>query len=313
MIKPNLFIIGEPKSGTTALYNFLKQHPDIFMSEEKEPHHFCTDFIRKANKKNPNNIYNQYEERSKYLSLFRGADRYKYAGEATTDLAYSQEAAKNMHDFNPNAKIIYCIREPYSFMRSLHKQNLRDFFENEKDFEKALALEIKRKQGKNVPKNCPSGDLILYKERTKYKEHAKRFLDLFDRDNFFLVIFEEFRRDNREIVNQIFNFLGIKQVEIDCKKHNVNKDVRAGWFREFATHSSLRKIAQKILPLKVRKKWCQVLNKITLKKAVDKENNKLKIRIKKELRPLVIELNKFLIEKGLLKHKDLLKEWGYKN
>lgn len=98
--EPNLFIIGAMKSGTSSLHNYLSSHPDIFMSQVKEPMHFSReDMWSKGN--------------DDYLGLFADAKNEKYLGESSTEytkLPFRDGVAKRLYEFNPEAKLIYIAR-----------------------------------------------------------------------------------------------------------------------------------------------------------------------------------------------------------
>ncbi|NJR45511.1 MAG: sulfotransferase [Hyellaceae cyanobacterium CSU_1_1] len=74
MNKPSFFIVGNPKSGTTALYNFLKEHPSIFMPKCKEPHYFAKDLCRVPNQQTVYYPMNKQE----YYTLFNEAKKIRY-------------------------------------------------------------------------------------------------------------------------------------------------------------------------------------------------------------------------------------------
>jgi len=93
LIKPNLFILGAPKSGTTSLYAYLQKHPDIYFPHVKEPHYFAKDL--------PSRISNNIVTESDYLSLFKSAYNYKYIGEASVWYLYSDLAIEHIINFNP--------------------------------------------------------------------------------------------------------------------------------------------------------------------------------------------------------------------
>lgn len=131
-IKPNLFIVGMPKSGTTALHNLLSQHPEVFMSSLKEPNYFCFDMKRDAQlfiKTNPHPLRNTaYKIRfpcpteEQYLRLFENSAGFKIRGESSVRYIRSKEAPKNMWKFSPGCKVLVIFREPIAFLRSLHNQ-----------------------------------------------------------------------------------------------------------------------------------------------------------------------------------------------
>ena len=116
MRKPNLFIVGAPKSGTTALYEYLKVHPEIFMSAYKEPHYFGSDL------RGPRMEQFRGNDR-KYLSLFAAATNEKWVGEASIWYLYSQRAAQEIKAYDPNAAIIIMLRNPLEMGYSMFYQS----------------------------------------------------------------------------------------------------------------------------------------------------------------------------------------------
>ena len=120
MRRPNLFIVGKPRSGTSALYYLLSQHPQIYMSPVKEPLHFCRDMIAQVHLYSKGRCYLPHRELENYLSLYRSAKDETVVGEACPLHAYSKVAAKEIYEFNSAAKIIMVFREPVSFLHSLH-------------------------------------------------------------------------------------------------------------------------------------------------------------------------------------------------
>ena len=115
MRKPDFFIAGAPKCGTTAMHTYLQTHPEVFVSKVKEPSFFATDLH------NSNPLVCNIEE---YLSLFAEVRDEKRVGEASTGYFYSQNAAKELKEFNPSASIIIMLRNPVDMMYSLHGQLL---------------------------------------------------------------------------------------------------------------------------------------------------------------------------------------------
>ena len=131
MRRPNFFIVGAPKCGTTALYEYLKTHPNIFLSTPKEPDFFCKDIPEHFE-----NFPNTFED---YLSLFQSAnDNHVAVGEATALYLYSRVAIKDIYQLYPDAKIIVLVRSPIDMAQSLHSQDVFNLIENEKNFEDAI-------------------------------------------------------------------------------------------------------------------------------------------------------------------------------
>lgn len=200
------FIVGEPKSGTTALAHFLGQHPDVSMPSHKEPHFFCTDSIRESDKFHGKQLYFHVRDQDQYHDLFPRDNRLK--GDASTGYLYSKKAAENIHKYNPQAKIIVMLRNPVDFLHSLHMQYVNEATENIEDFEQALTAEKKRKKdwsetSRNV--RCPS--YLYYSERVKYTEQIKRYLRLFKKDRVLVLTHEEFKKNNDETYERVLQFL----------------------------------------------------------------------------------------------------------
>ena len=127
---PDFFIVGHPKSGTSALFRMLSAHPRLHMPR-KEPHFFVPELNSKRSRGTLQN----------YLELFSGAREDQLIGEATTSYLWSSGAAARIAEVQPEARIIAILREPASFLRSLHLQLLRGSVENVSDLREALALE----------------------------------------------------------------------------------------------------------------------------------------------------------------------------
>src|SRR5882757_7658017 len=146
MPKPDFFIVGAPKCGTTALYRCLEAHPEIFVPERKELHHFGTDLYSPT-------YVRQLDE---YLSLFAAAGDAKRVGEASVWYLFSKRAATEINAFNPQASVIIMLRNPVEMLHSLHSQHLYNGTEEISDFATALNAEGDRKMGRCLPKDVPA-------------------------------------------------------------------------------------------------------------------------------------------------------------
>ncbi len=125
---PDFFIVGHPKSGTTALYQMLRAHPQIFMPSVKEPRFLAHD-LRAFAPSTPN----QPDTLADYLALFAPAGAEQLVGEASSSYLRSREAASAIAELSPGARIIAIFREPASFVRSQHLQLLQEHVETEPD------------------------------------------------------------------------------------------------------------------------------------------------------------------------------------
>ncbi|HKC04366.1 MAG TPA: sulfotransferase [Patescibacteria group bacterium] len=211
--KPNFFIVGARKSGTTALYNYLKLHPDIFMSDLKEPNFFATDFSwRKV----------WFDNKIKnYLSLFSKVKNQKAIGEASNTYLSSRTAAKEIKKFAPGARIIIILRNPIDQMYASHSQSYYNGEENIMDFEKALNAEIQRKN--EIGGDFKTGKLF-YRDMVAYYKQVKRYSDLFKPEKIHIIIFEEMLKDTNKTYKRLLKFLNVDDnFKLDFKEINSNR------------------------------------------------------------------------------------------
>jgi hypothetical protein len=200
MKKPDFFIVGVPKCGTTTMHNYLKQHPEIFLPELKELHCFGADFHR---------INHTPYTKEQYLSFFTGAKNKKRIGDASTSYLHSSTAALEIKEFNPSAKIIIMLRNPVDVMYAYHHTNLYGGFEYIADFEEALNAEDKRKRGLCWPDRSGILECLFYREVVRYSKHIRRYFKIFDRENIHIIIFDDFKNDTAGIYKQALCFLGV--------------------------------------------------------------------------------------------------------
>jgi len=201
LIKPNFFIVGAAKCGTTALYVYLKAHPRVFLSPVKEPRYFAEDMP---------NLMNRVAARDDYLRLFKGAnDRHIAVGEASPQYLYSAVAPAKIRAFNPDARIIAMLRNPVDMAWAAHAECLYWFVEEEPDFEKAWRLQGERRAGRCVPPLCKQVTMLLGAEVAMLGAQVERLLAVFPRDQVKFVLFEDFTGRTREVYEEVLAFLGV--------------------------------------------------------------------------------------------------------
>jgi hypothetical protein len=201
---PNLFIVGAPKSGTTSLYEYLKGHPQVFMSVVKEPCYFSADlaFDHSGN-------FLVFERDAKlYDDLFAEAGDARIIGEGSTRYLYSHDAARLIHAASPDARIVAMLRNPVDMIHSLHAHKLAAWTEDLDDFEAALDAEADRVEGRQLPE-FSNPKLSTYRDRARYGEQLPRWFDEFGRDRVKVIIFEDFVRDPANGFRSLLEFLGI--------------------------------------------------------------------------------------------------------
>jgi Sulfotransferase family len=204
---PDFFIVGHGKSGTTALWDMLRRHPQVHLPY-KEPW-FFSDELRPLAALRPEGTGRTPRTVEEYLSLFDGAMPEQRIGEASSVYLWSRTAAGRIAEAQPDARIIAVLREPASFLRSLHYQFVQVYVEPEKDLRKALALEDARREGRGRPSNpyWPGG--TLYSEHVRYVEQLRRYHAVFAPEQVLVLVYDEFRQDNEATVRKVWRFLEV--------------------------------------------------------------------------------------------------------
>lgn len=238
--KPNFFVVGAAKCGTTSMYNYLLQHPDIFMTSHKETYYFGKDIDIKGRVRNL----------EKYMSLFSEARDEKWVGEATPWYVTSATAATEIKQFSPDAAILITIRSPQSYINSLHLQMVNAADEDILDLREALRAEPDRAAGKRICKGCSFPFSIQYRRAARFSEQIERYFDVFGRDRVMVVLLDEIRTDPIKATQKVYEFLEIDagfqpQIEV----HNPSRDLSSldlrlkrfasqnPWFRKLVRRS----------------------------------------------------------------------------
>ena len=232
--KPDFFIVGAAKSGTTALQQILDDHPGIYMSPLKEPNFFYDDVAIKDLRKEllaklatenaekwisdgmQGMLWTAYLRDEKlYKKIFEKATD-KICGEASVSYLYSKNAAKNIFDYNPHSKIIILLRNPSErawshFNMEKRMGLLQNSFINEFN-----------KHKNHV--NPVWGIDPIFLSGGFYHNQVKRFLDVFPKDQIFICLYDDFKNNPNKTIHSILKFIGINNSEgefiIDNKKVN---------------------------------------------------------------------------------------------
>lgn len=218
MKKPDFFIIGAPKCGTTSLAAWLAEHPQIYMSPAKEPHHFNTDHKHVIVK-----------DRRDYERLFEKAnDQHHAVGEASVWYLYSQEAVSNIESYVTNARYVVCLRNPIEMVYSLHEQLIVAGYENEQNFEAAWFLQDERMQGKLIPALCREPDFLNYGAVCSLGAQLERLYAYVPRDRVLPLLLDDIRHDPRAAYLRVLEFLNAEGDErSDFSVRNPAKTLRA--------------------------------------------------------------------------------------
>lgn len=202
MTLPNFLIIGAAKCGTSSIYMYLKQHPEIFMSPIKEPHFFSFTSETKKTQGPRDSVTQAITNLEEYKNLFKGVQNEKAIGEASPTYIYQPNAAERIQNLIPNAKLIAILRNPAERAFSAYMHVVRDRREPAKSFSEALSCEKQR-----IRENW--GPLWHYRNCGFYFEQLTRYFNLFPKDQIQVFTYEDLRSDQEGVLKNIFKFLDV--------------------------------------------------------------------------------------------------------
>jgi hypothetical protein len=217
--KPNFFIIGAPKCGTTSLSKWLSNHSEIFITEPKEPHYFSPDIGRDEKIKTIND----------YENLFSCVEKgHKAVGEASVFYLYSKVAIPHILEYQPKAKFIVVLRNPVEMALSLHTQEIWSRNESIKNFETAWAIQWKRIRLNKFPAGCQRPKVLQYYNICKLGSQLERLYDRVKRDQVKVVFFDDIVSCPEKVYDEILKFLCVNQSTIvDFKPFKTRKRQRS--------------------------------------------------------------------------------------
>jgi hypothetical protein len=300
---PDFFIVGHPKSGTTALYEMLRRHPQVFMPDLKETRFFSREHPHPNPGAHPDTL-------EQYLSLFTAAGPQQRVGEASPQYLSSHVAAGRIAYVQPAARIIAVLREPASFLRSFHLELLQDHVETESSFERAIALEEPRRQARENS-NSPG---LVYTEHVHYVEQLRRYHAVFSREQVLVLIYEDFRRDNLATVRAVLKFLGVDDTHpIELAEANPTVRVRSprayGLVRSLyigngPTAGTAKQAIKALTPQRLRRDALGALRKHVLYGRPESPDEELMLELRRRFKGEVEALSDYL-------GRDLVTLWGY--
>lgn len=276
MTMPNFIVLGAGKAGTQSIYNYLMEHPDIYMSPTKETNFFALNG-EKPNFQGPPDTINQYSiaDLDEYQAQFAGVTTEQAIGEASPLYLYSPIAPQRIKETLPNAKLIVILRNPvdrafscYLFLRARLTETITDFDE-------ALQAEQDR-----IDKNWPWP--WHYKSLGFYYEQLQRYYQLFDPAQIRIYLYEDFRANNVGVMQDMFGYLGVDDTFVPdvSLKYNFSGLPKNKVLQYVLTGPNpIQTVLKPLLPTKLRRK---LVSKV-------KKKNLTKPSLKPEIRQQLIE------------------------
>jgi len=224
--RPDFLIVGAPKAGTTAVHSALAQHPQVFVSQPKEPKYWLCDDAPPPAWNGPGDAHSQQEwmwRRDDYFRLFEGAGPDQVRGESTPFYMWSRGAHRRIGEALPEVKVIAVVRDPIDRAYSNWMHLWSDGLEPESDFETAFALQDARVAAGWAP-FWRYRDLGLYGDQLA---HLRRYVDP---DRILVIRYREIIDQPQATVDATCRFLGIDEGHVPGIPHNNSRNfVEPGW------------------------------------------------------------------------------------
>jgi hypothetical protein len=252
MSGPQFLIIGAARSGTTALYQYLAEHPGLFLTEPKEPHYFAfagttPAFTGPGDRQTINRL--SVTDREAYLRLYRDARPDQLRGEASVSTLYYPDAVTRLHQEHPDARLICVLRDPvdralsaYGFMRTRG-------WEPCDTFEAALADE---------PRRIAEGwhHIWHYTAMGRYGEQLRHVLEVFPREQVLVLRHEDMSADPDAVLGRVYAHLGVPPVQrtVDPDPHRSGEPRSRFLGRVISTHHPLKKLLSPVVPTSLRRR-----------------------------------------------------------
>lgn len=251
----NFFLVGAPKAGTTSVDRLLRGHPEVFLSPIKEPCHFCPEIaaqlapMLQSRRRIDLDAYLARPERETihllpvtsrddYSRLYEGAMGHKVVGECTTFYLSSTQAARNIHAYNPDARIVALLRRPLDRIRSHY----------------AMDLSLGTAQGSLLSlieeelalgKEANWGNCRFYVGASRYASQLEEFYRYFPGDRVCVLSFEDLVADPAAELGRLFAFLGITPPAepLRLPRANQSRAARFPWLHTALRGSRLKPLA----------------------------------------------------------------------
>lgn len=201
-IRPDFFIIGAPRCGTTALSTYLAEHPRIGFSRPKETQFFCTDLP---------GIHFMTADPNEYLELCFGhctGKNYLAIGEGSVWNLYSSAAVSNVLRFNPEARFIIMLRNPIDLCLALYEKRRELLQEDQPTFQLGWRAEEERSQSRSRHFQGPPR-VTGYRDVAKLGEQVERAFPLIPPHQRLLILFDDFIADTASVYRKVLDFLGV--------------------------------------------------------------------------------------------------------
>jgi hypothetical protein len=231
--RPNFFLAGAMKAGTTSMHQYLAQHPDIYMSRRKEPRY--SGFVPDLDSGSAADGRWFTRDLDDYLAEFSGATNERIVGESSHVYLHSSHAARLIREFAPDARILIMLRDPVTMIHSRYQQQVWMTREDITDFAAALAAEEDRRAGRRLPRDAPYTRGLQYREACTLTPQVRRFVDVFGRERVRFVVLEDLSVRRLSVYREVLEFLGVDADFVPRRMATANpsKELRVATLQRF--------------------------------------------------------------------------------
>lgn len=253
MVMPNFLLIGAAKAGTTALYEALKEHPQVYMSPVKEPNFFALEgdpLKYAAGTTTPGYLEQCITDLVTYQHQFQHVKDEIAIGEASPMYLYHPEAAERIQRYIPNVKLIVILRNPVERAYSNFLHHIRDGLEPFSDFKQALQAEDERMQ-----ENWWWG--FYYVDASLYCQQLQRYRHIFHSDQIKVVLYEDLKQNPTQLTTSLFEFLGVDTyfTSDTSQRYNATGVPKSQfWWKFLSQPNPIKEPFKRLVPVKLRKR-----------------------------------------------------------
>jgi Sulfotransferase domain len=289
--RPNFFVIGAAKSGTSAIWNLLRQHPEIHMAKRKEPNFFSSTEIQPFCR-GPGDFEHRPLSLDAYHALFDSWDGEPAIGEASTSTLYFPGAVDRLYRYAPQGRIIVLLRQPADRAFSAYMYLRRDGREPERDFAKALRLEDRRYAMRWA-------FIWHYRRMGRYADQLEPFYRRFGKERIRVYLYDDLATDPLAVLQDMYRLLDVDPAfrPDTTRRMNASGVPRYPFFNRsiatlFDSPNPVRFLARRLVPEDIRLRFTQHM----------RSRNLVRLSIPQEVRDRLTEHNR----ESILRLQDLI-------
>lgn len=286
---PNFFYVGVGRSGSTSLYHYFKDHPEVYLTKRKELHYFSRDILRDIHRNNKSKLKHFVLDKRSYLDFFKDVKDEKIIADMSPMDSFSKDSAKEIYKLNPKAKVLFSFRDPTDYIYATYRSFLSIRLEKERDFLKAIDKKRKVKRGEWNTKD-------FYYHSIDFAQHIEQYAKVFPRDQIMVYFYKDFVKDTKKVYKQILDFLGVsKVIPSDFKRFNSSSKLKFPIIMDLANYFFGKFDLTPIMKNKFAVRLAELYLSLALRPAKRPPlPSNVRNQLKKDLKPNVVSFERVL-------------------